>query len=61
MCVVSYLVRLILQRSIRGDCGRWSLLLPGEEAGAACGGVLLGEDSTLREWEHWEDPDRWGE
>lgn len=61
MCVVSYLVRLALQRSIRGDCGLWSLLLPGAEAGAVRAGALLGEDPTLREWEHWEDTDRWGE
>ena len=60
-CVLSYLVRLALQRSIRGDSGLWSLLPPGAEAGAARVGALLGDDPTLREWEYWEDTDRWGE
>lgn len=44
-----------------GDCGLWSLLSPRRVAGAVRSGALLGEDPTLREWEHWEDTDRWGE
>lgn len=58
---VSYLLRLALQRSMRGDCGLGSLLPPGAEAGKVRGSPLLGEDPTLREWEHREDTDRWGE
>lgn len=59
--MLSYLVCLALQRSIRGDSGLWSLLPPGAEARAARVGALLGDDPTLREWEYWEDTDRWGE
>lgn len=59
--VTSYLVRLALQRSLRGDCGLWFLLQPGEEVGVTRGGALLGEHPTLRDLDHWEATERWGE
>lgn len=59
--LISYLVRLALQRSMRGDCGLWSLLPPGVGAWPAWGSALLGEDPMLTGWENWEDTDRWGE
>lgn len=57
------LVRLALHWSIRGNCGFWPLRPPGAGAGAGAGhgGALLGDDPTLREREHREDADRWGE
>lgn len=50
--IIAHLVRLEVQRLIRGDSGLWSLFPQGAETRGARGGALLGDDPTLREWEN---------